>query len=190
MIKNWEKVSLGEVVKVQNGFAFDSKLFSSDRGIPLIRIRDLKQGKKTAIKYFGDFDSSYLVHPGDLLVGMDGEFRCYEWSGPEALLNQRVCRLIPQAERLDSRFLKFGLNEYLKAIEAVTTFTTVKHLSSKQIKEIQFPLPPMKQQLDLVAKLVSGLTLIEQIQQNLTEQINKAESLKAQFILEAYGNSE
>jgi len=48
------------------------------------------------------------VKAGDLLIGMDGEFGCYEWQGEPALLNQRVCRLQGFSGELIPRFLFYG----------------------------------------------------------------------------------
>ena len=48
----------------------------------------------TKTYYQGDFSKEFLVENGDLLVGMDGEFNACVWSGGQALLNQRVCKLI------------------------------------------------------------------------------------------------
>jgi type I restriction enzyme S subunit len=39
--KGWKKVSLGEVCKLKNGFAFKSTEYNST-GIPIIRISDIK----------------------------------------------------------------------------------------------------------------------------------------------------
>jgi type I restriction enzyme S subunit len=84
---------------------------------------------------------------------MDGEFACYEWKGEPALLNQRVCRLQGFDGALNPRFLFYGINKHLKAIEDVTGFTTVKHLSSKQILDIEFLVPPKDEQRRIVAIL-------------------------------------
>jgi restriction endonuclease S subunit len=138
---------------VQNGYAFDSRAFSSTIGVPLIRIRDLKNGMNTEARYRGPYDDRYLVNAGDLLIGMDGEFGCYEWAGASALLNQRVCRLQGFSERLLPRFLLYGLNGHLKAIEDVTGYATVKHLSSKQVLGIEFPVPPIADQQRVVRLL-------------------------------------
>ena len=35
--------------------------------------------------YIGAYESKYLVNK-ERLIGMDGEFRCYEWKGEQALL--------------------------------------------------------------------------------------------------------
>ena len=144
---------LGQVLDIQNGFAFKSKHFSGTDGMPLVRIRDLKTGSGTVVNYFGDYDSQYIVEPGNLLIGMDGEFRCHEWQGKRGLLNQRVCKLVNFSEDLLPRFIYFGINKYLKEIEDRTSFTTVKHLSSKTIKSISFPVPPLEEQRRIVAVL-------------------------------------
>jgi len=115
----WQTKKLGEVLEIQNGYAFDSKKFSESSGIPLIRIRDLKKGLTTETKYKGNYDKRFEIKAGDFLIGMDGEFGCYEWKGGKALLNQRVCRLI-NFNGLDSRFLFYGINKYLKEIENFT----------------------------------------------------------------------
>jgi type I restriction enzyme S subunit len=149
----WSKRPLSELLVVQNGFAFSSKKFSTTDGTPLIRIRDLNPGTETKTRYLGEFDEQFLVHKGDLLIGMDGEFRCNIWKGQDALLNQRVCRLQNFSSDLIPKFLFYGINKYLKEIEDVTGFTTVKHLSSKSIKEIKFPVPPLAEQERIVGIL-------------------------------------
>jgi len=149
----WRTKKLSDVLEVQNGYAFDSKEFSTSDGIPLIRIRDLKVGTETETRFVGKYEDKYLVKAGDLLIGMDGEFGCFEWKGGPALLNQRVCRLQGFTSDLLPRFLYHGVNTHLKAIEEVTGFATVKHLSSKQILNIEFPLPPLAEQERIVGIL-------------------------------------
>ena len=153
MRAGWETRKLGDLLEVQNGYAFDSKSFSPSGRMPLIRIRDLKVGTETETRFTGDYDGRYLVNAGELLIGMDGEFGCYEWKGSPALLNQRVCRLQGFSSNLLPRFLLYGVNNHLKAIEDVTGFATVKHLSSKQVLGIEFPLPPLPEQKRIVAIL-------------------------------------
>ena len=176
-MKGWKVTQLDEVVKIQNGFAFNSKQFSPNAKTPLIRIRDLKKGANTETNFDGDFDASYLVKKGDFLIGMDGEFGCYEWHGEEALLNQRVCRLHSFASSLDARFLFRGINKYLKDIEEVTGFTTVKHISSKQIASIQFPLPPLPEQRRIVAFLDEAFEGLEAMRANAEKNLKNAREL-------------
>lgn len=153
MKAGWQTRKLGELLQIQNGYAFDSKKFSPSGEMPLIRIRDLKTGIDTETKYSGDYDEKYVVRSGDFLIGMDGEFGCYEWKGKPALLNQRVCRLQDFDTALLPRFLFYGVNSHLKEIEDITGFTTVKHISSRQILDIDFPSPPFSEQQRIVSIL-------------------------------------
>src|ERR1700730_4921001 len=107
MAAGWRTKKLGKLLRVQNGFAFDSDKLSETEGMSLIRIRDLKNGARTAIRFLGEFDNQYIVRPGDFLIGMDGEFRCYKWAGEECLLNQRVCRLTDFSDEIEPEFVAF-----------------------------------------------------------------------------------
>lgn len=183
MRAGWEIKKLNEVLKIQNGYAFDSKLFTSDRdGMPLIRIRDIKDGIGTVINYKGKFDNKYEVKAGDFLIGMDGEFGCYEWKGEAALLNQRVCKLQEFNTNLNARFLFYGINKYLKAIEDVTAFTTVKHISSKQIENIEFPIPPLPEQQRIVAILDETFAVIDKAKANTEKNLKNSKELFESYL--------
>lgn len=151
--ESWQKVELNKIVKIQNGYAFKSSKFNSEyRGMPLIRIRDIKNSSSETF-YEGDILEEYIVNEGDLLIGMDGDFNSNLWKGIPALLNQRVCRLFPNENIILKKLVYYGLPEFLNKINENTSSTTVKHLSSKSIGEIPFPLPPLSEQNRIVEKL-------------------------------------
>ena len=176
MKAGWTTTTLGDLLSVQNGYAFDSKLFGAE-GYPLIRIRDIKEGITTETKFSGSFDSKYVVNAGDFLIGMDGEFGCHEWKGPPALLNQRVCRLQGFHNSLEPRFLLHGINAHLKAIEEVTGYTTVKHLSSKQILAIEMLVPPRTEQHRIATLLDEAFADIVTAKANAEKNLQNAEVL-------------
>jgi type I restriction enzyme, S subunit len=149
--KSWERVTLKDVAEVLNGYAFSSNYFNRNKGLPLIRIRDVVSGK-TETYYDGPFYDEYLIKNGDLLVGMDGDFNSAFWSSGEALLNQRVCK-ITTYDLYNQMFLAYVLPGYLHVIHQNTSSQTVKHLSSKTIQSIKLPLPPKKEQARIVDKL-------------------------------------
>lgn len=125
---------------VVSGYPFNSELFNKDRqGSPLIRIRDVARG------YTETFttevcDNRFEVNAGDLLVGMDGIFDIAPWASEAALLNQRVCMVKPNNERVSAAFIKYAVHPVLKQIEGNTDATTVKHISAEQIADIRLPL--------------------------------------------------
>lgn len=134
-----------EVCDVQNGCAFKSAFFNDTEGVPLIRIRDVHSGKSET-RYSGPYTEEYVVNNGDLLVGMDGEFRVCKWMAGKALLNQRVCRLLPKGSDMIPDFLYYSIGAPLKHIEDHTPFTTVKHLAARQVRAITLPKPPLPEQ--------------------------------------------
>ncbi|WP_407283259.1 restriction endonuclease subunit S [Methanolobus sp. WCC1] len=162
--ENWLICSLDEILDVQNGHAFKSSLFSeSEDGVPLIRIRDLNQ-KQTTVRYTGEYDDEYLVYPGDYLIGMDGKFEIHKWQGQVALLNQRVCRLINLSDDIEPDYILYILQDKLDRIHSSTSYVTVKHLSSKKIKSISIPLPPLEEQKRIVTKVDQLMELCDQLE--------------------------
>jgi len=148
-------VKLTDVCDIQYGYAFDSKCFTEDNSyMPLVRIRDIKRGFSETF-YAGEYPEKYIVHVGDLLVGMDGEFNIAHWKSQKALLNQRVCKLVAR-EGTNEEYLRFAMTKSLKDIERKTAFVTVKHLSAKELNKLELNLPTIEEQ-NRIAKILSKL---------------------------------
>ncbi len=132
---------LGNYIKIISGFPFKSELFNEEGvGLPLIRVRDVNSGF-AGIYYSGEYPNEYVIVNGDILIGMDGDFNAIVWKHGDALLNQRVCKLVVDDRKLSKSYVLQYLPQALKDIHRKTTFTTVKHLSNKSIEAIQIPLP-------------------------------------------------
>jgi type I restriction enzyme S subunit len=173
--KDWPRVKLGDVARVINGFAFQSKFFRHDVGTPLVRIRDVVGGSSDT-RYAGPLPEGYEVADGDLLVGMDGDFNSAFWRGGPALLNQRVCRLVPDVSRLRLRFLAYLLPAYLKLINDYTSSVTVKHLSSKTLQDLPIPLPSVGVQDALVARIEELFAEIDDGERALRDALSATET--------------
>lgn len=137
----WTVHSVYDIADVIYGAPFKSSLFNENSdGKPLIRIRDL------AIHNPRVFTAEqpargYLVQPGDLVVGMDGEFRAYLWKGPEAWLNQRVC-CFKSRPGIPRALVHYSIESTLDFFERSKTGTTVIHLSKSDIDTFKILVPP------------------------------------------------
>lgn len=164
---SWPIRKIGNYLKITSGFAFKSSLFNQEgEGIPLIRIRDILDGKTTTY-YSGDYTDEYVVKKGDLLVGMDGDFNRALWQSEDALLNQRVCKLVADEVNLEQRFLYHLLPKELLSINTNTPAVTVKHLSIKTIRDIEIPLPPLEEQKRIAAILDKAAAIRQKRQQSI-----------------------
>ena len=180
----WDKVRLGDVIKILSGFAFDSKRFNENKGLPLIRIRDIKRSY-TETFFDGEFDDKYIIKQGDVLIGMDGEFNIAEWKGINSLLNQRVCKIDSYDEiKIEKRYLLHFLPIQLKFIEDKASFVTVKHLSVKDINEIEIPLPPLPIQ-KRIAQILDAADALKRKDQQL---LKKYDELAQAIFIDMFGD--
>lgn len=157
-----------DLCDIKYGYAFDSKRFT-DNPIypPLVRIRDVKRGFSETF-YAGEYSKEYLLHKGDLLIGMDGEFNIARWKSVDALLNQRVCK-ISAKKGTNEEYIRFALSKKLKNIEDKTSFVTVKHLSARELSTIEFTMPEYEKQRKIADILVSIENIIEKKKQELEQ---------------------
>jgi type I restriction enzyme S subunit len=177
-------VRLGDLLQVQNGFAFPSDNFVEPHlGFPLLRIRDLGTAQ-TQVGYVGEYREEFIVHRNDLLIGMDGNFECYRWDGPTALLNQRVCRLRNFSPELDPSYLYYWIAKKLREIHAQTSFITVKHISSRQILSLMIPLPPVDEQLRIAALLDRAALITD----NTNAARGKVQAIIRALFLDTFGD--
>ncbi|WP_296321663.1 restriction endonuclease subunit S [uncultured Treponema sp.] len=183
-MSEWKTVRLGDVCEIINGFAFDSKLFNTEKkGIPLIRIRDVIRGFSETYTT-ENADPRFLIKSGDLLIGMDGEFNCSLWKSEDSFLNQRVCKIVPNDDLIHKEFVYYVLQRKLKEIEDKTSFVTVKHISSKQIENIILKQPSLETQKQIASQLDKCTEIITKHKQML----EKYDILIKSRFIEMFGN--
>lgn len=182
--KGWRVGNIYEICDVIYGAPFQSKLFNTENnGKPLVRIRDLKD-EQPGVYTPEIHPKGYLIQPGDLLVGMDGEFRSYLWGSEPAWLNQRVCCFVPKFG-ISTLFLQHTIDPQLHFIEATEVATTVIHLGKGDIDNFKSLLPPMEvqkqfsQMADAIrAKILvnkSGLRVLSQLRDTLLPKLISGE---------------
>ena len=138
--EGWEKKKLVDLVDVQYGYAFDGKLFNSNReGMPILRIRNIPDGL-TSDYTTEEASNDYIVHNGDIVVGMDGIFHINSWSGDDAYLVQRACSFRPKEECMKG-FIFQAIQEPIKFFEKTLVGATVAHLGKKHIDSIELCIP-------------------------------------------------
>ena len=185
--KGWEACSFGDIVSIQNGYAFKSGLFKKSKehetDVPLIRQSQMK-GTKIDISdavFLAEEQlkkhPNYKITKGDVIIGMSGSIGkvcLYEENIP-ALQNQRTGKIIPYLlSELNPKF--FGL--FLSSIEQKLTKYAkgmgVQNISSKDIEQLPFALPPRNEQQRIVAK-------IEKLFSELDKSIETLKTAQAQL---------
>lgn len=165
------------------GCPFNSDFFTNeDTGIPLIRIRDITSGTISTY-YEGHYSSEYMVHSGDVLVGMDGDFNVRIWDNLDALLNQRCCKIL-SSKKINARYLAYYLPHQLYIVNQLTWSTTVKHLLAEDIGNIPVAYPQLNEQQAIADFLDKECTQIDSIAADLEKQIALLQQYKKSLITE------
>ena len=134
--EGWKKEKLINLVDVQYGYAFDGSKFNSEgNGKPIIRIRNIPQGTTDDFTTEQTTDD-YIVHNGDIVVGMDGEFHINTWNQNDAYLVQRACSFRPRNENMKGYILQ-AIYAPIKFFENTVVGATVAHLGKKHIDTIE-----------------------------------------------------
>lgn len=188
-----EKVKLGDVCKVQGGYAFKSKQFQKNK-IPIVRIGNI-QDNQVEIDYSVCYTEEFLnMHPefeiqdGDILIAMSGatvgKIGKYK-NDKKALLNQRVGNFIT-TEKLEKGYLYFLLQSPLfeKYILNNAFGCAQPNISSKKIEEFEFYLYDNKEQMEITNQL-DKIQKIVDIRKKQIEQLD--ELIKSQFV-EMFGD--
>ncbi|GED18937.1 restriction endonuclease subunit S [Kurthia gibsonii] len=176
----WKETLMSDCVEIMNGYPFKSNFFNEEKGIPLIRIRDIKAKKLTTF-YNGEYSKEYLVNNGDVLIGMDGEFNITMWNKGIGLLNQRVMKIETKPGH-DKYFIYQLLIPLLSKVEDLTPSTTVKHLSNKDIYNLLVKIPSYEEQVAIGKILLNSDKEIELLESEVYNLIKQRQHLMQQLL--------
>ena len=185
-----EKVKLGDVCEIINGYAFKSNLYE-ENGIRIIRITNVQKGyiEDTEPKFYNlnlkRKLNKYMLYEKDLLISLTGNVGRVGILKKEMLpaaLNQRVgCIRVLNKSRLDKNYLFNVLNNKLFENECINNSKGIaqKNLSTEWLKEYEINLPSLEEQKNIANKLDKVQKIID-IRKKQIEELDKL--IKSQFV--------
>ena len=165
----WVHGSLGDVLRIRNGYAFKSTEFKLD-GVPLVRQSNL-DGDKVDLSKCVYLDERYLteragftLNKGDVLIGMSGSVGklCTYDQDFVALQNQRVGKIelhIP--DQTEWRFIWHYLKTVTDALLDKAKGVAVANVSPDDIHSLPLNIPPLAEQTRIAAKLDELLAQVD-----------------------------
>ena len=182
----WEEVRLGDLIDIQNGFAFKSDEYTAS-GHFLMRISNVQDGIITLDnpKYVQIDEARkerFVLDEGDILVSLTGNIGRVGVVKAEhlpAALNQRVARVtVRERKRLQHSFLFFFLRSsyFREHLQNAGHGAAQQNVSTSEMAEVRFSLPPFHEQQHVMEAL-------EAIQQQTTQ----LESIYQQKLMELEG---
>jgi restriction endonuclease S subunit len=114
---DWEWLQLGTFAKLINGRAFKTSEWSSE-GLPIIRIQNLNDGRRSFNFYRGTYEARHFVQKGDLLISWSGtpgtSFGAFVWAGANGLLNQHIFKVTFDRSRFVSEYLALAIQARIR----------------------------------------------------------------------------
>ena len=173
---SWFSRSVGDVVKIQNGYAFKSAWFV-DEGVALARGMNIGHGsldwqdrRSITVKRALEFERFQLCED-DLLLALDRpiistglKWAVVTQADLPCLLLQRVARLRASAPDLLQEFLQQWLQspQFISALSPGRSIG-VPHISTKEISSFDIPLPPVDEQREIIRVLDAQLARLESV---------------------------
>jgi restriction endonuclease S subunit len=170
--EGWEWMNLTDIVDFKKGkkpeILQDSPF---DNSLPYIDIAAFEQH---SFRRYADANAGVKVSPQDALVVWDGARAGLVGSGVNGLLGSTIAALTPKG--IDRDFLIFFLQARYGDINANTKGSAIPHIDPKFFWSIQIPLPPLDEQLRIVAR-------IEEFAWRAKEALERLDELKTEFDL-------
>ena len=190
-----EKVKIIDFCNISNGFAFKSDKYISENGARVIRITNVQKGKivdnDPKLYPFSELDKleAYKIFEGDILMSLTGNVGRVGRFPKELLpayINQRVCRVMPKNEKLDTNFLFHFLNSDVFENEAIKNSAGAAqlNLSTKWLGDFEIPLPNLATQQRIAAILDQADAII----QNNRAIVQKYDALTQSLFLDMFGD--
>lgn len=162
----WVTCPIGEVAKLQAGYAFKSAWFVGN-GIRLLRGTNIEPGRtrwndvvslgaEQALEF-----QNFMLRDGDIVIAMDRplissglKVAVLNRQDVPSLLLQRVGRFLC-SPGIDPQFLYCYLNSplFVRHIDAQATGTQLPHISATDIETAPLPLPPFGEQQRIATRL-------------------------------------
>lgn len=144
--KGWEVKCIYDLAEYINGTSFKAKDYS-DKGLPIIKIAELKNGVTDGTKFFsGEKDKKFYLKNRDILFSWSGNpdtsIDTFIWDKGDAILNQHIFKVIPKFDK--GYAFTYLMLKYLKStfthIARNKQTTGLGHVTVKDLKELKIAL--------------------------------------------------
>ena len=177
---------LSDISEILSGFAWPSNKFNfQNNGIPIIRIQNIDSINSDFAYFDDEYNDKFLIKEGDILLSLSGSFKLAIWSGPKALLNQRIVKITPQKE-VDEKYFFYALQSKLSQIANLGRHALVSNVAVSDLRNIKIFLPNVQEQRRIAAILDKA----EALRAKRREAIAELDQLLQSVFLEMFGGKD
>ncbi|PAV09184.1 restriction endonuclease subunit S [Methanocorpusculum parvum] len=180
MTGKWERVRLGDIVKITKG----TKVEQIDPSIGTIRfhqIGDLRDDN--CIKWCASSDKYTQITPDDVVIAWDGANAGTIGYGLSGVIGSTLAK-ISFNRPLVSEYIGLYLQGKFAYLQETCNGATIPHINRKALDNLQLPLPPLDEQKRIADVLDKASELIKKRK----EQIRLMDELAKSLFIEMFGD--
>lgn len=140
--EDWEVKSLIEVADYLNGLALQKYSSNGIDFLPVIKIRELKEGiSENTDKCSKSIPSQYVIHEGDVLFSWSGSLEVEIWHDGQGALNQYLFKV--SSEKYPRWFYYLATKIHLPTFKQIaeSKTTTMGHIQREHLKQAIIAIP-------------------------------------------------
>jgi len=192
--KGWNLNALGDVSEMCLGKMLDKKK-NKGNYLPYLRNISVRWGHfdlsdLEEMRFETYEEERYSLKNGDLIICEGGEpGRCAIWKS--VVPNMKIQKALHRV-RVKNMVSEIYLYHYIfyatmaGLLKKHFTGTTIKHLTGRELKKIEIPLPSIKEQNFIVSELESKLTVCDKIEETISQSLQQAETLRQSILKQAF----
>ena len=199
--EGWQRMEMGRISKVINGYAFKSTDFNSDSGVKCLKITNvgIREFVGDTNEYlpnsFAKNHSNFLVKEGSIvipltrtIIGGGLKVAIVPAEFHNSLLNQRVASIEVMPEIIDSELIYYYLSSSIVTNYVLSHVNTLMqpNLSIKDLLSMPVPIPPKKLQSKLKNTISSTIYSIFQIKYLNIKRASECNFLKQSILKQAF----
>ena len=173
--EGWEVGNLLDIATYTNGLACQKYRPTSDEYLPVIKIREMKDGfTKNTEKVKRDIPEKLIVNDGDILFSWSASLEVIIWTAGQGGLNQHIFKVT--SDKYPRSFYYFQLLWYLQHFKMIADLrkTTMGHITQDHLTQSRITIPP----LDLVNQLDRKIKPFQEKQILLKQETQKLTQLR------------
>lgn len=167
-------------------------------GIPMLGIENIGEGKYVdGNKIFVTTEKaeelkSFALHAGDIIIsrsGTVGEICAVPQRAEGALLSTNLMRVSLNHDVIRSDYFIFLFQSkgiVLDQVKELCKGSTRIFLNQTILKQIQFPVPSLNEQMEIVHKIESRLSVCESIEQTVDTALAQADAMRQSILKQAF----
>lgn len=188
--ERWEEKRLGEVCELCQGLAINSKtkyLLKSSGLLPLLRIKDMKDGKREIFVDEKNCPQNCIANEDDIIYTRTGTLGLV-FTGMKGVLHNNCFKITFDKHVIDKTFLMYFLSseDFKSKIILLASRAAQPDITHKLFKAQTLNFPSVSEQNTIVATLNSFKTKVDKLQDNYYHISHECDAMKQVLLRQVF----